>query len=57
MSDGRWVKDIRKAANKAGEVWVLIVKVLECMLRNSELSLWVWRESDKAKKLSIRNAG
>jgi len=33
------------------------VKFLECVLRNLELYLWAWRESDKAKKLSIKNAG
>ena len=34
MSDGRWMRERRKAANKAGESWVLVAKVLECMLRN-----------------------
>lgn len=34
MSDERWMRGRRKAANKAGERCVLVAKVLECVLRN-----------------------
>lgn len=58
VSDGRWIREKRKAANKADEVWGLIPKVLECMLRSLDLlfSVDVERISmSTQKKVMIRN--